>query len=153
MIARAQILLAVYSLCIRGCSVWSVRLAWAAAAGVCFHEPKGNADFAIYKVTQLLHCANGKSANQEQLVVNATLTEPNPPKTVQVWLQLTTGANESPRWKLRAQPTTWRPLTTTQSLLCFNADASKMLRLTLPTMPVCVCVFIVKYYIAWKAEG
>lgn len=33
----------------------------------------------LQKVTQCLHRANGKSANQQQLVMNATLTEPKRP--------------------------------------------------------------------------
>lgn len=57
----------------------------------------------LQKATQCLHCANGKSANQQQLVMNATLTEPKRPQTIQVWLQLTTRANEFPRWDSRAR--------------------------------------------------
>ena len=49
-------------------------------AGACLVEPKGNADFAIYKVTHCSQCANGKSTNQLQLVTNVTLMEQNHPK-------------------------------------------------------------------------
>lgn len=48
-------------------------------AGTCLLEPKDNADFTTYKVTQCLLRTNGKSANQQQLVMNATLAEPKRP--------------------------------------------------------------------------
>lgn len=49
-------------------------------------EPKGNADFAIYNgeggggnATECSRGANGKSANQQHLATNVTLTEPKHP--------------------------------------------------------------------------
>ena len=58
---------------------------------------------------------------------------PNSPRTIRVWLQLTTPANEFPRWDSRARQTTWRPLTTTEPLLYFYTGASRMHRLAADT--------------------
>lgn len=74
MIGRAQIGLAVCS-SLYCWTVFSDALAGALEDGACLPEPKGNADFAIYNVTQCLHGANGKSANQQQLVMNDTGTD------------------------------------------------------------------------------
>ncbi len=66
-------------LCISGCSVWSARLAGTQGLGV-FTGAKRQCKFChLQKVTRCLHRANGKSANQQQLVMNATLTEPKRP--------------------------------------------------------------------------
>lgn len=65
------------ALCISGGGVWTA--GGDRGAGACLLEPKDNADFTTYKVAQCLLRTNGKSANQQQLVMNATLAEPKRP--------------------------------------------------------------------------
>lgn len=133
-------------LCVSGCSVWSARLAGNTAAGGLFTGAK--------KAMQILPFTKWHSAYTVQmgnLQTNSSWSwmrywqSLNAPQTIRVWLQLTTRANEFPRWDWRAWQTTWRPVTT-ESLMCFYTRASKMHRLAshsewnVPTLSLSLCM-------------
>lgn len=114
-------------LCISSCSVWSARLAGTLGMGDCLLEPRANADFAIYKKRHSAYTVQmGNLQTNSSWPWMRHWQSLNALRTMQVWLQLTTWANEFPRWDSQARQTTWRRPTTTESLLCFYTDTSKM---------------------------
>lgn len=114
-------------LCISSCSVWSARLAGTLGMGDCLLEPRGNADFAIYKKRHSAYTVQmGNLQTNSSWPWTRHWQSLNGLRAIQVWLQLTTWANEFPRWVSGAGQTTWRRPATTKPLLCFYTDTSKM---------------------------
>lgn len=115
MIGRAQIGLAVCSsLCSPAlvCDVlgWREQRVWGLFTRAQKKKKKCNADFAIYKKKQLTLCSLC-TAQMGNLQTNSSWSwmrhwqSLNTPQTIWVWLQLTTGANEFPRWDSGARQT------------------------------------------------
>lgn len=116
-------------LCISGCSMWSAQLAGTLGLGLVYWSQKAMQILPFTKWHSAYTVQMGNLQTNSSWSWMRHWQSLNAPQTIQVWLQLTTRANEFPRWDARAQQTTWRPLTTTESLLCFYTDASKMHRL------------------------
>lgn len=106
-------------LCISGCSVWSARLAGAPGLGLVYWSQKAMQILPFTKWHSAYTVQMGNLQTNSSWSWMRHWQSLNAPQTIPVWRQLTTRANEFPRWDSRAQQTTWRPLTTTESLRRF----------------------------------
>lgn len=114
------------ALCISGGGVWTARLAGTEELGLVYWSQKTMQILPLTKSHSACCVQMGNLQTNSSWSWMRHWQSLNTLQTIQLWVQLTAPGNEFYRWESRARQTTWRPLTTTESLLCFYADTSKM---------------------------